>query len=46
MAIDDEGKTINCFYEANLPVNFEVDDKVEVTLAANFIVDIKETNNE
>ena len=46
VAIDDEGKTINCFYEANLPVDFEVDDKVEVTLAANFIVDIKGANNE
>ena len=46
VAVDDEDKTINCFYEANLPINFKVDDKVEVTLAANFIVDIKEANNE
>lgn len=46
VAIDDEGKTINCFYEANLPLNFKVDDKVEVTLAANFIVDIKEAQDE
>ncbi len=46
VAIDDEGKTINCFYEANLPLNFKVDDKVEVTLAVNFIVDIKEAQDE
>ena len=46
VAVDDEGKTINCFYEANLPLNFRVDDKVEVTLAANFIVDIKEAQDE
>lgn len=46
VAIDDEGKTINCFYEANLPLNFKVNDKVEATLAANFIVDIKEAQDE
>lgn len=41
-AIDDDGKILNCFYESLLPIEFEIGDTLIVTLASNFIVDIKE----
>lgn len=45
-AIDDEGKNINVYYEYNQPLNFQVGDELEVVLAMNFIVAIKEINHE
>ena len=43
-ALDDENKIISCFLEDINPLDFSVDDEIEVTLANNFIVEIKEKN--
>ena len=43
-ALDDDNKIINCFLEDINPLDFSVDDEIEVTLANNFIVEIKEKN--
>lgn len=41
-ACDDDNKVLNCFYESINPLDFHVGDELEITLANNFIVDIKE----
>lgn len=45
-AKDEDGKVISCFYEDINPLEFKKDDEIEVTLAMNFIVMIRENNHE
>ncbi len=45
-AIDEENRTFNCYYETINPLEFEKEDEIDVVIAMNFIVDIKENNHE
>lgn len=44
--IDEDNKTINCYYEAINPLEFKKDEEIDVTIAMNFIVGIKEKDHE
>ena len=45
-AVDEENKTLICYYEALNELELKKDDVVDVTIAMNFIVGIKETSHE
>ena len=45
-AMDEDQKIINCYYEANNPLEFKEDEEIDVVIAMNFIVGIKEKNHE
>lgn len=45
-AIDEDNKTLNCYYETINPLEFEKGEEIDVTLAMNFIVAIKEKKHE
>ncbi|MBR4377893.1 MAG: hypothetical protein IKP50_03320 [Bacilli bacterium] len=45
-AIDEDNKTLNCYYETINPLEFKEGEEIDVTLAMNFIVAIKENKHE
>ena len=45
-AMGDDGKTINCYYEASNQLEFKDNEEIDVVIAMNFIVGIKEKNHE
>ena len=45
-AIDEDNKTINCYYETINPLEFKKEEEIDVVIAMNFIVGIKRKDHE